>query len=1394
MAEQLRALEHAPQARTEIVARAARDDALLAALAEQCPDLPQVRAELARKFSWSDPARAAVERDEGRRLYEACLAAHPDQALYAEELANLLLDDGSRVWSALHPVVMKAEGGATLVKLPDHSILVSGPNPGADHYEIVTRIDVSQIGAIRLDALTHDSLPQQGPGRDSTRHLGNFAMHGWEVVLASGPDDTRPIPLQFSEASSEPTATDWPATTRGHWNGKYGIGTDQHAIFRLDHPISCQPGMHLTFRMHFSQGQDWPGQNLGRFRLSVAADSDALESDRFAQLIRKSPLTGWTRLAAAWWALGEYDAMDQALSQTAVAGLVTAAPDDGPRASRRTGGMTSMTFVNNSSAPVELIWLNANGEPRSYGIVAPGAERRQQSYVGDLWVVVNERGAELGLFAALAPPRVVEISAAGARWRGADAPPAWNPHELVARAWLLTQRGEVDAGLAAVRAALKAGETGVMVDEWRRMLLETLTVALDRSPDDVSILSHRAALLLRQGDPDRAAADYDELIRLEPENQNWPVRRLQCQPGLIGVWNFDENTEGWEQGGACQLSARDGILRCVRTGTDPFFRTRISGPPGWKELTLRVRTRADIPLQVFWGTTSADSESESRSRRFILHASPDAWSEQRFYFHTDAPLTSLRLDPGDSAGNGTEIEFDAILVQETALDELLVSLTRRLEEAADKSPPLAARGDVYSELKRWREAAADYSLLITAETKDVELLKKRAEAYRQAGERAAAIDDYTRIIALQPSGVDAYQKRGALYRELERWEEGLANWDALALHFRDHAWDLSERAWCCENLGRWDQALGYRERSIEVAPAKDKYQFQIQLAGHWVQRGLPAAAKAAIVRVFQLDILDPEVWQLHHLAAACQFAGDKTSFERTRALLIESFARTGNDRIWSLKCCLMMPPDAEALAGLRPADAWSWNSDHGIQALLAFRLGDLQRAQQTLDLAPRGRLKEEEAKFLRAMILAQLGRSAEAQEVLAQANDSMQKLRDAAVGRTCPTEYGHWSIWIVALALQREANALILNSDERIAELDRLVASAPQDVALLLERARLLQRVYRNDEALRDYSQVLELQPDQADVRRELARLHAAAGKPEAALADLGRLVELQPDDATLVRERADLYGRLGQWDNAAAEYSRLIDRRRADNAAPAQLAEVFRARGAHYVRAGDWARAAVDYAASVQSDPAENSVAWMVPSALWACAGDADGHRRQCRTMVERFRTSPDAPDAERALKVMLLLENGLDRGIPMIDAAARSLEAGAVEPGLAKWFVGTRALLAFRAGDFAEAQRSVDETLQLVQADGESRGAPPALLALAVLALLQTKQEHAAAAQATLDELKSLMATDHRIQWRDDGSVDGGTILNGDHVLHDLLIPEILRREAAGLITGDRSHPGEE
>jgi hypothetical protein len=81
---------------------------------------------------------------------------------------------------------------------------------------------------------------------------------------------------------------------------------------------------------------------------------------------------------------------------------------------------------------------------------------------------------------------------------------------------------------------------------------------------------------------------------------------------------------------------------------------------------------------------------------------------------------------------------------------------------------------------------------------------------------------------------------------------------------------------------------------------------------------------------------------------------------------------------------------------------------------------------------------------------------------------------------------------------------------------------------------------------------------------------------------------------------------------------------------------------------------------------------------------------------------------------------------------------------------------------------------------------------MARSVQALIFARQGDAAQARVALDELKSLMATEIKLKWRDDGSLDGSTLLNGERVQHDWLIPEILRREAEQLIGSTQALKG--
>jgi dipeptidyl aminopeptidase/acylaminoacyl peptidase len=78
--------------------------------------------------------------------------------------------------------------------------------------------------------------------------------------------------------------------------------------------------------------------------------------------------------------------------------------DSLPRATRRTGEETELTFVNRTEADVELFWLDSEGQRRSYGRIRAGQERRQHTFAGHVWLVTDRTGAVVGVFEATEEP------------------------------------------------------------------------------------------------------------------------------------------------------------------------------------------------------------------------------------------------------------------------------------------------------------------------------------------------------------------------------------------------------------------------------------------------------------------------------------------------------------------------------------------------------------------------------------------------------------------------------------------------------------------------------------------------------------------------------------------------------------------------------------------------------------------------------------------------------------------------------------------------------------------------------------------------------------------------------------------------------------------------------
>ena len=255
-----------------------------------------------------------------QRLSDAAEAEWKDPdivwARSAGPLADLLLETyqgDSNHWQVLDVVEMESAGDATLTKLDDGSILASGKNPDSDAYTIIGEADASQISALRLEALTDPSLPNGGPGRDNSNDRGNFAIRKLTVSSAAGVRGEAASEVAFDQAWADHANHPQEGLLKGHWNIGGGGGQPHQALFLLQQRIRHDEGTRLVFQMQFQSSPNWPGQNLGRFRLSVAADAGIWRNTMLASLWQDLPNRDWDRLAVAYYLVGDTQALDRLL-------------------------------------------------------------------------------------------------------------------------------------------------------------------------------------------------------------------------------------------------------------------------------------------------------------------------------------------------------------------------------------------------------------------------------------------------------------------------------------------------------------------------------------------------------------------------------------------------------------------------------------------------------------------------------------------------------------------------------------------------------------------------------------------------------------------------------------------------------------------------------------------------------------------------------------------------------------------------------------------------------------------------------------------------------------------------------------------------------------------------
>lgn len=217
------------------------------------------------------------------------------------------------VWSSPKLVAATSANGAKLEGLDDGSILVTGPTPETDTYELTFTSELADINAVRLEALSDPKLPSKGPGR--TPH-GNFVLTEITATISSleGPEES--VPVKFTTASADfsqdmfpvdkaidkdEKGSGWAIHGPGEWN------VNRTATFVTDGQLNPTGAAHRwTIRLVQQFGKQ---HTLGKFRISLgrrppAASGTEAErrrahlSDKFRDWLSREQqrVVTWTRL------------------------------------------------------------------------------------------------------------------------------------------------------------------------------------------------------------------------------------------------------------------------------------------------------------------------------------------------------------------------------------------------------------------------------------------------------------------------------------------------------------------------------------------------------------------------------------------------------------------------------------------------------------------------------------------------------------------------------------------------------------------------------------------------------------------------------------------------------------------------------------------------------------------------------------------------------------------------------------------------------------------------------------------------------------------------------------------------------------------------------------------
>jgi hypothetical protein len=186
-----------------------------------------------------------------------------------EEATLAKLTSSSNAWMVVKPSEVTSANQQTLTVQDDQSVLASGENPAKDTYTITLPAALDKITGLRLEALRHESLANQGLSRAN----GNFVLTEVSVALVnSSGAQSQPVKLKSAVADFSQDTYPIAHAIDGKNNTGWAVAghqqpADHVAAFTFEKPVSGGGEARLVVKLaHDSQ---FPQHNIGRFRLAL---------------------------------------------------------------------------------------------------------------------------------------------------------------------------------------------------------------------------------------------------------------------------------------------------------------------------------------------------------------------------------------------------------------------------------------------------------------------------------------------------------------------------------------------------------------------------------------------------------------------------------------------------------------------------------------------------------------------------------------------------------------------------------------------------------------------------------------------------------------------------------------------------------------------------------------------------------------------------------------------------------------------------------------------------------------------------------------------------------------------------------------------------------------------